>query len=118
MQSPEPHLGGSDTPKLPGIKPPRIAFATEIKPRIKRPNLYRVLLLNDDYTPMEFVVTVLERFFHKDHETAQRIMLHVHQHGTGECGIYCYEVAETKVMQVVDFSRKHKHPLQCIIKKK
>jgi ATP-dependent Clp protease adapter protein ClpS len=73
----------------------------------ERPSLYRVLLLNDEYTPMEFVVTVLERFFHKDHETAKRIMLHVHQHGVGECGIYTYEVAETKVMQVMDFSLKH-----------
>jgi ATP-dependent Clp protease adaptor protein ClpS len=86
--------------------------------RTKRPSLYRVLLLNDDYTPMEFVVIVLERFFQKGREDATRIMLHVHQHGVGECGIYTYEVAETKVTQVMDFARKHQHPLQCVMEKK
>ena len=80
--------------------------------------LHRVLLLNDDYTPMEFVVHVLERFFNKDHETATRIMLHVHHHGIGECGVFTYEVAETKVTQVMDFARKHQHPLQCVMEKK
>ena len=94
------------------------AVVTKTKPRVKRPNMYRVLLLNDDYTPMEFVVHVLERFFNKDHETAHRIMMHVHQHGIGECGVYTYEVAETKVTQVMDFARKHQHPLQCIMEKK
>ena len=88
------------------------------RPRTKRPNLYRVLLLNDDYTPMEFVVHVLERFFNKDREDATRIMLHVHQNGVGECGVYTYEVAETKVTQVMDFARKHQHPLQCVMEKK
>jgi ATP-dependent Clp protease adapter protein ClpS len=73
---------------------------------------------NDDYTPMEFVVHVLERFFGKDHEAATRIMLHVHHHGIGECGVYTYEVAETKVTQVMDFARKHQHPLQCVMEKK
>ena len=73
------------------------AIVTKTKPRTKRPNLYRVLLLNDDYTPMEFVVHVLERFFNKDREGATRIMLHVHQNGVGECGVFTYEVAETKV---------------------
>ena len=80
--------------------------------------MYRVLILNDDYTPMEFVTHVLERFFGKDHEAANRIMLHVHHHGIGECGIYTYEVAETKVTQVMDFARKHQHPLQCVMEKK
>ena len=75
-------------------------------------------LLNDDYTPMEFVVHVLERFFNKDQEAAHRIMMHVHQHGIGECGVFTYEVAETKVTQVMDFARKHQHPLQCIMEKK
>jgi ATP-dependent Clp protease adaptor protein ClpS len=84
----------------------------------KRPNLYRVLLLNDDYTPMEFVVHVVERFFQKNREEATRIMLHVHHHGVGECGVYTYEVAETKVTQVMDFARKHQHPLQCVMEKK
>jgi ATP-dependent Clp protease adaptor protein ClpS len=97
---------------------PGTAVITKTKPQTKRPNLYRVLLLNDDYTPMEFVVHVLERFFNKDHESAHRIMMHVHQHGIGECGIFTYEVAETKVTQVMDFARKHQHPLQCIMEKK
>ena len=101
-----------------GAGGPGTAVITKTKPQTKRPNLYRVLLLNDDYTPMEFVVHVLERFFNKDHESAQRIMMHVHQHGIGECGIFTYEVAETKVTQVMDFARKHQHPLQCIMEKK
>ena len=91
---------------------------TRVKPQTKRPNLYRVLLLNDDYTPMEFVVHVLERFFNKSREDATRIMLHVHQNGVGECGVFTYEVAETKVTQVMDLSRKHQHPLQCVMEKK
>jgi ATP-dependent Clp protease adaptor protein ClpS len=81
------------------------------------PTLYKVVLLNDDYTPMEFVVHVLERFFNKDRESATRIMLHVHHHGIGECGIFTYEVAETKVTQVMDFARQHQHPLQCTLEK-
>ena len=92
--------------------------ATKTRAKTKKPSLYKVLLLNDDYTPMEFVVHVLERFFNKDRETATRIMLHVHQHGVGECGIFTYEVAETKVTQVMDFARKHQHPLQCVMEKK
>lgn len=91
---------------------------TRIKPKAKRPSLYRVLILNDDYTPMEFVVHVIERFFNKDVEAATAIMLHVHQHGIGECGVFTYEVAETKVTQVMDYSRKHQHPLQCVMEKK
>jgi ATP-dependent Clp protease adaptor protein ClpS len=97
---------------------PGTAVITKTKTKTKRPSLYRVLILNDDYTPMEFVVHVLERFFGKDHEAATRIMLHVHHHGIGECGIYTYEVAETKVTQVMDFARKHQHPLQCVMEKK
>lgn len=93
-------------------------IVTKTRPKTKRPNLYRVLLLNDDYTPMEFVVHVLERFFSKGRDEATRIMLHVHQNGVGECGIYTYEVAETKVTQVMDFARKHQHPLQCVMEKK
>lgn len=83
----------------------------------KKPSLYRVLLLNDDYTPMEFVIEVLRRFFGKDPEEATRIMLHVHHNGVGLCGVYTFEVAETKVTQVMEFSRKHQHPLQCIMEK-
>lgn len=91
---------------------------TRTRPVTKKPSLYRVLLLNDDYTPMEFVIHVLERFFQKDRESATRIMLHVHNHGVGECGIFTYEVAETKVSQVMDFARQHQHPLQCVMEKK
>ena len=93
------------------------AVVTQVKPKVQRPSLYRVLLLNDDYTPMEFVVYVLERFFNKSREEATRIMLHVHQHGVGVCGIFTYEVAETKVAQVVDAARRHQHPLQCTMEK-
>ncbi len=114
-----PRLGaGGGNRKRPGDDGIGTAVITRTKPQTKRPNLYRVLLLNDDYTPMEFVVHVLERFFSKNREDATRIMLHVHQHGVGECGIYTYEVAETKVTQVMDFSRKHQHPLQCVMEKK
>jgi len=104
--------------KGPNPGDPNVAVITKTKPQTKRPNMYRVLILNDDYTPMEFVTHVLERFFGKDHEAATRIMLHVHHHGMGECGIYTYEVAETKVTQVMDFARKHQHPLQCVMEKK
>jgi ATP-dependent Clp protease adaptor protein ClpS len=90
---------------------------TRTKVRTKKPSLYKVLLLNDDYTPMEFVVHVLERFFGKGREEATRIMLHVHQKGVGICGVYTFEVAETKVTQVMDFARKHQHPLQCTMEK-
>jgi ATP-dependent Clp protease adaptor protein ClpS len=85
--------------------------------RTKKPSLYRVLLLNDDYTPMEFVVYVLERFFNKTREEATTIMLHVHQNGVGVCGIFTYEVAETKVAQVLDLARRSEHPLQCTMEK-
>ena len=91
---------------------------TKTKPKTKKPSMYKVLLLNDDYTPMEFVVHVLERFFNKSREDATRIMLHVHQNGVGECGVFTYEVAETKVTQVMDFARKNQHPLQCVMEKK
>ena len=101
-----------------GGNAPGSAVITRTKPQTKKPAMYRVLLLNDDYTPMEFVVLVLERFFNKDREAATEIMLHVHHHGIGECGIYTYEVAETKVTQVMDFARKHQHPLQCVMEKK
>ena len=97
---------------------PSTSVITKVKPKTKRPNLYRVLILNDDYTPMEFVVHVLEKFFQKDVEAATKIMLHVHHHGIGECGVFTYEIAETKVTQVMDFARKNQHPLQCVMEKK
>lgn len=83
------------------------------KPRLKRPPLYRVLLLNDDYTTMEFVVQVLQAIFHHPEERAAQIMLHVHQKGAGICGIYTREIAESKVEQVLQFAQQNKHPLQC-----
>lgn len=92
-------------------------IVTKTRTKTKKPSLYKVLLLNDDYTPMEFVVHVLERFFNKGREEATRIMLHVHQKGVGICGVYTYEVAETKVTQVMDFSQQHQHPLQCTMEK-
>ena len=94
------------------------ATVTKTRTKPKKPSLYRVLILNDDYTPMEFVIHVLERFFQKNQEEATRIMLHVHQNGVGECGTFTYEVAETKVMQVMDLARQHQHPLQCVMEKK
>jgi ATP-dependent Clp protease adaptor protein ClpS len=114
----EPRLADDERKRKSDQGGPGTAVITKTKPQTKRPNLYRVLLLNDDYTPMEFVVHVLERFFNKDREAATRIMLHVHHHGIGECGVYTYEVAETKVTQVMDFARKHQHPLQCVMEKK
>ena len=96
---------------------PGTSVITKPKTRTKRPNLYRVLLLNDDYTPMEFVVHVLERFFNKSRDDATRIMLHVHQNGVGLCGVFTYEVAETKVAQVVEAARRNQHPLQCTMEK-
>lgn len=93
------------------------AVVTETRPKLKKPSLYRVLILNDDYTPMEFVVYVLERFFGKSRDDATRIMLLVHQNGVGVCGVFTYEVAETKVAQVIETSRRHQHPLQCTMEK-
>jgi ATP-dependent Clp protease adaptor protein ClpS len=90
---------------------------TKTRPKTQRPSLYKVLLLNDDYTPMEFVVLVLERFFGKSREDATRIMWHVHQKGVGVCGVFTFEVAETKVTQVVEFARQNQHPLQCTMEK-
>ena len=109
---------GNDENRSGGTTGPTTSVITKVKPKAKRPNLYRVLILNDDYTPMEFVVLVLEKFFQKDVESATKIMLHVHHHGIGECGVFTYEIAETKVTQVMDFARKHQHPLQCVMEKK
>ena len=89
----------------------------KVKPKTKKPSMYKVIMLNDDYTPMEFVVHVLERFFSKTREEATKIMLHVHQQGVGICGVFSYEIAETKVMQVMDCARQNQHPLQCTIEK-
>jgi ATP-dependent Clp protease adaptor protein ClpS len=116
--APVPRMGKDDEGRTSGPSGPTTSVITKVKPKTKRPNLYRVLILNDDYTPMEFVVHVLEKFFQKDVEAATKIMLHVHHHGIGECGVFTYEIAETKVTQVMDFARKHQHPLQCVMEKK
>ncbi len=94
-----------------------VGIATKTRTRTKKPSQYKVLMLNDDYTPMEFVVLVLKRFFRMDLEQATRVMLHVHQRGVGVCGIFPYEVAETKVNQVMDFACENQHPLQCTLEK-
>ncbi|WP_116090314.1 ATP-dependent Clp protease adapter ClpS [Sphingomonas crusticola] len=94
-----------------------LGVATRTRARTKQPSLYKVLMLNDDYTPMEFVVLCLQRFFRMGLEDATRVMLHVHQKGVGVCGVFTYEVAETKVSQVTDFARQNQHPLQCTLEK-
>jgi ATP-dependent Clp protease adaptor protein ClpS len=94
-----------------------VGVATRTRAKAKKPSLYKVLMLNDDYTPMEFVVLVLQRFFRMSLEDATRVMLHVHQKGVGVCGIFSYEVAESKVSQVIDFARQNQHPLQCTLEK-
>jgi ATP-dependent Clp protease adaptor protein ClpS len=111
VASREPKRGG----EAPGTG---AAVITRTRTQTRRPNMYRVLLLNDDYTPMEFVISILQAFFNKDAQEATQIMLQVHHNGVGECGVYTYEIAETKVSQVMDHARKNQHPLQCIMEKK
>jgi ATP-dependent Clp protease adaptor protein ClpS len=91
--------------------------ALQTRTRTRRPSMYKVLMLNDDYTPMEFVVHVLERFFAKSREEATQIMLQVHRRGVGVCGVFTYEVAETKVNQVTELARRNQHPLRCTLEK-
>ena len=91
----------------------KTGLITKTRPKTKKPSLYKVLLLNDDYTPMEFVVDVLERFFGLDRTRATRVMLEVHTRGKGVCGVFTFEIAETKVAQVMTYSRQHQHPLLC-----
>jgi len=107
----------SDKDKSNGDDGPGNGVAVQTQTKTKKPSMYKVLLLNDDYTPMDFVVHVLEQFFGKNREEATRIMLHVHQRGVGVCGVYTYEVAETKVAQVTDFARRNQHPLRCTLEK-
>jgi len=94
-----------------------IGVVTKTKPKTQKPSMWRVILLNDDYTPMEFVVYVLQKFFNMDEQSAVQVMLHVHQKGVGHCGIFPYEVAESKVAQVIDHARENQHPLQCTLEK-
>ena len=96
---------------------PETGVVVRTKPATKKPSMYKVLMLNDDYTPMEFVVHVLESYFRKSREEATQVMLHVHRRGIGVCGVYTYEVAETKVTEVVEFARRHEHPLQLTLEK-
>jgi ATP-dependent Clp protease adaptor protein ClpS len=107
----------SDNDRRGGNEGPNTGVVVKARPKTRKPPMYKVLMLNDDYTPMEFVVHVLERFFQKSREEATRIMLHVHRRGVGVCGVYTYEVAETKVTQVMDLARQNQHPLQCTIEK-
>lgn len=92
-------------------------LATKTRAKTQKPAMYKVVMLNDDYTPMEFVVMVLQEFFRKSRDEATQIMLHVHQRGVGVCGVYTYEVAETKATQVMELARKNQHPLQLQIEK-
>ena len=108
---------GGDDSSNEGDEEGKTGLVTKTRPKTRKPNLYKVLLLNDDYTPMEFVVLILKKYFNKKHTDAERIMHHVHQSGVGICGVYTFEVAETKVTQVMDFSREHEHPLQCTMEK-
>ena len=106
-----------DESQGPGGSDGQIGIATKTRTRPKKPSMFKVLMLNDDYTPMEFVVMCLKRFFNMDLEQATRVMLHVHQKGVGVCGIFPYEIAGTKVNQVMDFARQNQHPLQCTLEK-
>jgi len=94
-----------------------VGVLTRTRTMTKKPSMYRVLLLNDDFTPMDFVIHVLEKFFSKNRQEATEIMMHVHRRGVGVCGAYTYEVAETKVNLVMDYARKNEHPLQCTMEK-
>lgn len=107
----------SENDKPVGPNEPNDAVVVRPRPKTRKPTMYKVLMLNDDYTPMEFVVYVLERFFFKTRDQATQIMLNVHKRGVGVCGVYTYEVAETKVTQVMDLARQNQHPLQCTIEK-
>ncbi|WP_446830373.1 ATP-dependent Clp protease adapter ClpS [Candidatus Foliamicus sp.] len=86
-------------------------------PKVERPSLYRVVLLNDDYTPMEFVVQMLQKLFGYGREKATRIMLEVHMKGRGVCGVFAFEIAETRAAQVLEYARRHEHPLACVVEK-
>ena len=110
-----------DMPDVPGTDDPAQEDETNVllktRPKTKKPSMYKVLLLNDDYTPMEFVIHILERFFNKNRQEATDIMLHVHRRGVGVCGVFTHEVAETKVVQVTEFAKANEQPLQCIMEK-
>ena len=111
-----PEKGTNNNPERPDIGPEE-GVATKTRDKTKKPSMYRVLLMNDDYTPMEFVVSILMSIFKMNQEQATQVMLNVHQTGIGVCGVYTFEVAETKVTQVLDAAKRHQHPLQCTLEK-
>jgi ATP-dependent Clp protease adaptor protein ClpS len=111
------HDGGDPDRDGSGEERRQTGLLLKARPKTRKPNMYKVLLLNDDYTPMEFVVHILERFFNKNRQEATDIMLHVHRRGVGICGIFTYEIAETKMAQVMDFARANEQPLQCTMEK-
>lgn len=117
MASQKPPNDPTKSPGAPGDDGTERGVATKVRPKTKKPSMYRVLMMNDDYTPMEFVVQILVGVFNKSAEEATRIMLAVHQNGVGVCGIYTFEVAETKVSQVMDSAKRSQHPLQCTMEK-
>ena len=120
MNDEDPDFGGDsggDEPAREGQEKEQTGVLLKPRPKTKKPAMYKVLLLNDDYTPMEFVVHILERFFGKNRQEATDIMLHVHRRGVGICGIFTYEVAESKVQKVMDFARANEQPLQCTMEK-
>ena len=104
-----------NSPESPGSDRDHGLLVEEASPQVRNPPLYNVVLLNDDYTPMEFVVDVLERFFRMDRSGATRVMLEVHTLGKGICGVFTHEIAETKVAQVTSYARDHQHPLMCAL---
>ena len=110
-------MAGDEPDRGDGLDEYETGVATRTRPKTKKPSNYKVLMLNDDYTPMEFVVLVLQKLFSMSIEDATRVMLQVHQQGIAVCGVFTYEVAETKVTQVIDFARENQHPLQCTLEK-
>ena len=112
-----PRLAAGDNDRDADVLSPHGNVAVKTRPQTKKPAMYKVYLLNDDYTPMEFVVQILEVIFNKSHEDAMRIMLEVHKKGLGLCGVYTFEIAETKVAQVMGAAQQAQHPLQCTMEK-
>lgn len=117
MNNDDPDFGAPDFPDGGGEQRPETGILLKTRPKTKKPSMYKVMLLNDDYTPMEFVVHVVEKFFSKNRQEATDIMLHVHRRGVGICGVFTHEIAETKVTQVMDFARANEQPLQCTMEK-
>ena len=110
-------MAGDEPGRGDGLDEVETGVVTRTRPKTKQPSNYKVLMLNDDYTPMEFVVLVLQQYFSMSIEDATRTMLQVHQNGLAVCGVFTYEVAETKVSLVIDFARENQHPLQCTLEK-